>query len=152
MDNAQALVAMGTMFSPELAALNLQPDGNPVALELPQLQSMGIDAFAALSEGAIAVSIGEEAESEAAEMLGAESPTPLPFMSFSMDAKRYYEFVGDAVMQQEESEESEPMPPEMRNAIRDIMVSSGDIYERMSVNVHLTERGVEVNTRMTLAD
>ena len=33
MDNAQALVAMGAMFSPEIAALNLQPDGNPVALK-----------------------------------------------------------------------------------------------------------------------
>ena len=55
-------------------------------------------------------------------------------------------------MQQEETEESEPMPPEMRNAIRDIMVSSGDIYERMSVNVHLTERGIEIGSRMTLSN
>ena len=152
MDNAQALVAMGAMFSPELAALDLQPDGNPVAMDLPQLQAMGMEAFAALNEGALAISVGADAESEAASMLKAELATPPPFMSFSMDAKRYYEFVGDAVMQQEESEESEPMPPEMRNAIRDIMVSSGEIYERMSVNVHLTERGVEVDTRMTLAD
>ena len=85
-------------------------------------------------------------------MLAANVESPTPFMSFSMDSKRYYEFVSDAVMKQEETEEGEPVPPEMRNAIRDIMVSSGDIYERMSVNVHLTERGIEVGSRMTLSN
>ena len=40
----------------------------------------------------------------------------------------------------------------MRTALRDAMVSSGEMYERMAFNVHLTERGVEVDTRMTLTD
>jgi hypothetical protein len=151
-ENAQDLVTMAALMSPEVAALNLLPDGEARPLELPQLATIAEEAFAALSSGALSVSIGAGAGEKAETMLEADVESPMPFMSFSMDAKRYYEFVGDAVMQQEESEESEPMPPEMRNAIRDIMVSSGDIYERMSVNVHLTERGIEVGSRITLGN
>ena len=151
MDNAQALVAMGTMFSPELAALNLQPDGNPVALELPQLQSMGIDAFAALSEGAIAVSIGDGAESEAAGMLGAESPTPLPFMSFSMDAARYYSFMGEAMAAADDSGANAPTP-EMKAAMKEMMQSIADLYDRMSGDVVFTQHGVELRMVETLKD
>ena len=97
MDNAPALVSMGTMFSPELAALNLQPDGKPVALELPQLQAMGIAAFAALTDTALAISVGEKADAEVQEALAAEAAKPAPFLSFSMDAARYYSFMSEAV-------------------------------------------------------
>jgi hypothetical protein len=55
-------------------------------------------------------------------------------------------------MEGDDSEDGEEVPPAMRAAIRDAMVSSGEMYERMAFNVHFTERGVELNTRMTLAD
>jgi hypothetical protein len=44
------------------------------------------------------------------------------------------------------------MPEAMRTAMRDAMVSSGDMYERMAINVHLTKRGIEMSSRMTLAE
>jgi len=44
------------------------------------------------------------------------------------------------------------VPLALRAAIRDAVVSSGEMYERMAFNVHFTDRGVEVNSRMTLAD
>jgi hypothetical protein len=152
MENAQDLVAMAAMMSPEVAALNLLPDGEAKPLELPQLATIAEQAFAALSSGALSVSIGAGADEKAEAMLEADVQSPMPFMSFSMDSKRYYEFISDAVMQQGETEDGEPMPPEMRNAIRDIMVSSGDIYERITVNVHLTERGIEIGSRITLSN
>lgn len=73
-------------------------------------------------------------------------------MSMAFDAKRYYEFIGQAAMEGGRSEGGEEVPPAMRAAIRDAMVSSGEMYERMAFNVLFTERGVELNTRMTLAD
>lgn len=151
MDNAQALVALGGMFSPEIAALNLQPDGNPVALELPQLQSMGMEAFAALNEGALAISVGEEAEAEVADMLGAETVSPSPFISFSMDAARYYGFMGEAIAAGDESGAQAPTP-EMKDAMNEMMQSIADLYDRMSGDVLFTEHGIEVRMVEVLKD
>lgn len=151
-ENAQDLVAMGAMMSPEVAALNLIPDGKAKVLNLPQLAEIAEQAFAALSQNGLAVSMGADAAAEAESMLTADVAKNMPFMSMSFDAQRYYQFVGHAALQGDESGEGEEIPLAMRTAIRDAMVSSGEMYERMAVNVHLTGRGVEINSRMTLAD
>ena len=152
MENAQALVSMGAMMSPEIAALNLIPDGKAKLLNLPQLAEIAEQAFAALSENALSVSVGADAEANAEAMLSADIAADSPLMSMSFDAQRYYQFIGEAAMSDAESEEGEQMPLAMRTAIRDAMVSSGEMYKRMAVNVHLTKRGVEIDSRMTLAD
>lgn len=151
-ENAQDLVTMAAMMSPEVAALNLVPDGKAKALELPQLAEIAEQVFAALSEGGLSVSIGEDAADKSEALLNGDVSSSRPFVSFSMDAKKYYELVGKAVMEGEDSDEGEPMPEAMRAAIRDAMISSGEMYKRMAINVHLTERGVEVSSRLTLAD
>ena len=56
--------------------------------------------------------------------------------------------MGEALMQ--EGEDAEPLA--LRTAMRDVMVSSGELYERVSINVHLTKRGVENGSRKTLSD
>jgi len=150
MDNAQGLVAMGAMFSPELAALNLQPGGDPVALDLPQLQAMGISAFAALTDSAVAVSVGEESESEVQGMLDADGSTPAPFMSFSIDAARYYSFMGEAIAAGEAGEDAPT--PEMKDALQNLMQSVAELYDRMSGDVLFTENGIEMHMTETLKD
>jgi hypothetical protein len=150
MDNAQGLVAMGAMFSPELAALNLQPGGDPVALDLPQLQAMGISAFAALTDSAVAISVGEESESEVQGMLDANGSTPAPFMSFSIDAARYYSFMGEAIAAGEVGEDAPT--PEMKDALQNLMQSVADLYDRMSGDVLFTENGIEMHMTETLKD
>lgn len=151
-ENAQDLVTMAAMMSPEVAALNLLPDGKAKALDLPQLAEIAEQVFAALSEGGLTVALGEGAASEAEAMLNASVSDANPFVSFSMDAKEYYELISQAVMADDGDEEGEPMPEAMRTAVRDVMISSGEMYERMAINVHLTERGIEVSSRLTLAD
>lgn len=151
-ENAQDLVTMAAMMSPEVAALNLTPDGKAKLLNLPQLAEIAEQAFAALSENALSVSLGAGAEAEAESMLSADVVDASPFMSMSFDAKRYYEFIGQTMMEEDESDDGEQMPLAMRTALRDAMVSSGDMYERMAVNVLLTKRGIELDSRMTLAD
>ena len=151
MDNAQSLVALGAMFSPEIAGLNLQPDGNPVALELPQLQSMGIDAFAALNEAALAISVGESAESEVVDMLGADVVSPPPFISFSMDAARYYSFMGEAIAAGD-ADADKAATPEMKEAMTGMMQSIAELYDRMSGDVVFTEHGIELRMVEMLKD
>lgn len=151
MKNAQSLVAMGAMFSPELASLNLQPDGKPVALDLPQMAAMGISAFAALTENALAISVGEDSENELGGLLGADASDPSPFMSFSMDAARYYGFLGEAMAVSRDDQENAPSP-EMRAAMQEVMEAVADVYDRMSADIRFTERGVEVVSSVTLHD
>lgn len=152
MDNAPALVGMGAMFSPELAQLNLQPDGKPVALDMPQMQAMGITAHAALTENAVAIAVGEDSEQDLGDMLGAKPTGAAPFMSFSMDAARYYGFLGDAIAASEPKEGEEAPSPEMQAALKDIMNAVAGLYERMSVDVLLTSNGVEFKAVEHLAD
>ena len=79
---------MGAMFDPQLAALNLMPDGNPVKLELAQLDEFADEAWVALSDDALAISVGEGSETNAGNMLVAESADPAPFFSMTMDTAR----------------------------------------------------------------
>jgi hypothetical protein len=144
MDNAQALIAMGAMFSPELAQLNLQPDGNPVALEMPQVQAMGMSAYAALTENAVAIGVGEDSESDLTGMLDADAADPSPLISFSMDAGRYYAFLGDAIAATEPKEGDKGPSPEMQAAMKDIMNAVAGLYERMTIDIMLTSNGVEM--------
>ena len=152
MDNAPALVGLGAMFSPELAQLNLQPDGKPVALDLPQMQAMGISAYAALTEGAVAVAVGENSQEDLVSMLSAEAADEPPFMSFTMDAGRYYSFLGDAIAASEAEEGEQAPSPEMQAALQDIMTAVGSIYDRMTVDILLTPQGIELRATETLAD
>ena len=151
-ENAQDLVTMAAMMSPEVAALNLVPDGKAKRLDLPQLAEIAEQAFAALSANGLSVSMGEGADANAEGMLTADVASSKPLMSAAFDARRYYEFVGKAMLEEQAAEGDEQVPLAMRVAMRDAMVSSGEMYKRMAVNVHLTERGVEVDTRMTLVD
>jgi hypothetical protein len=152
MENAQDVVNMAALMNPQIAALNLLPDGEARMLDLPELGEFAGQAFAALTNSGLAVALGESAEREAEAALQADVSSPQPLMSLSMDAARYYDFVAESVMQAEDSEEEEPMPLEFREAMRDVVVSSSKVYERMLMNVHVTDRGIEIDSRVTLAD
>ena len=152
MENAESLVMMAAMFDPQIAALNLLPDGKPVKLDMPQLAEIADQAFAALSANALTVSLGEKAEEVSTEMLNADSPKSAPFISMSMDSARYYAMIGDAMVMESQDEDAEKMPVEIREALRDVMVLSGSIYERMSFEMRFTERGVEIGGLMKLSD
>lgn len=152
MENAESLVMMAAMFDPQIAALNLLPDGKPVKLEMPQLAEIAEQAFAALSTNALAVSLGDGAEDVAADMLKAKSPKSAPFMSMSMDSARYYAMIGEAMAMDTQDDDGEETPIEIREALRDVMVLSGSIYERMSFEMRFTDRGVEIDGLMKLSD
>jgi hypothetical protein len=152
MDNAPALVQTGAMFSPDLANLNLQPDGKPVPLDLPQVKAAGVSAFVALTQTALAIAVGEDAEPAIGPMLKAAPSDPPPFMSLSMDAARYYSFLADAIAAAEppEGDEQQAESPEMKQAVNDIMTVVSELYDRIVVEVLLTPRGLEMPTTVTL--
>jgi hypothetical protein len=152
MENAEALLMMAAMFDPQIAALNLIPDGTPVKLEFSQLAEIADVAFAALSTNALAISLGEGAEANSANLLVADAASPTPFISMNMDSARYYSMMGEAMSQESSDDEQEKTPKAVRDAMRNVIMLSGSLYERMSVEVLFTERGIEIAGRMKLSD
>jgi len=149
-DNAPALLQLGAMFSPEIAALNLQPDGKPVEFVPRQLGGAIDSSFVALNNEALALSIGDSAQGEVGEMLGGDIVSPPPFMSMSVDAARYYSFVGEAMTMDGASDGD--LSPAAQEAMGDMLKAMGEMYDRMSMDVHLTSRGVEITSVVTLGD
>jgi hypothetical protein len=151
MDNAPALVSLAAMMSPELAGLNLQADGKPLKLDLPQAQMMGGDVFVALTDNALALSVGDGAETALPAMLAAEATNDGTFFSFSMDAARYYAFLGEAIALGEPDAEN-PMSPEFQAAMQEMMLAVSNIYDRLSVDVRFTDKGIVVDSSVTVRD
>ena len=147
MEDAPALLAFGQMMSPELAEMNLEPDGTPQQFELPAAQS-GIDsAWIALSNTALGVSVSPDAKAVLPEMLAAESVSPPLFMSVDADAAGYYSILGEVTKQRDAK-----LNEEMQAAIAGVMLAAADFYDRFSVDVGFTARGIEVSADVTLAD
>lgn len=152
-ENAEALVMMAAMMDPQVAALQLTPDGKAVDLSsIAHFATLPGDAFAALVKDALSVAVGEKAEQQSAAMLTASSNEPAPFISMNMDAARYYALMADSVENAPAEEGEAEMPPALREAISKIVRLSGSIYERMAVDVRFTKRGVEVDGQMQLSD
>jgi hypothetical protein len=150
MDNVEALIAMGSMFNPDVAGLNLQPDGKPIPLDLPQLTGNVETPFVAMTESALVISVGDGAETQAADMLDGALDERPPFMSLAIDAQRYYSLVGDAIAARDHG--AGVPSPEKQEAMKEAMDALGNIYERMKADVRFTTRGVEIDGRITVAD
>jgi len=151
MENAPAMVSMGTMFSPELAGLDLQADGEPVLLDLPQAEMMGGDVYIAMNDDAVAMSVGGGAEMKLGDRLTADAADNGTLFSFSMDAGRYYEFTGEAIAQAQNDDDN-PMTPAMQQATMEIMLAMADMFDRMSVDIRLTEDGIVMEGVETLSE
>ncbi|MGI9220778.1 MAG: hypothetical protein ACR2QS_07060 [Woeseiaceae bacterium] len=151
MKDAPALVAMGTMFSPELAALDLQPNGEVTLLDLPQAQMLGEAVYVAMNDDALSMSIGDGAETKLGDMLEAEASDNGTVFNFSVDANRYYTFIGEAMTQAEPDPEN-PMSPEFQAAMQDVMLAIADMYDRMTVDMRFTEDGVVFDSVVMLGE
>jgi len=151
MDNAPALLQMGQMFVPELAAVQIEANGRPVKIETAQLQGVVENVFAAMSDEAISLSVGPNAESRAAELLNSPADGLSPFFGLTLDTGRYYQMVGELMMLETDDENAD-MPESIREGLRDSMLAFGELYDRMIMDVEFTDRGVEIYTKMTLDD
>ncbi len=151
MENAPAMVSLGTMFSPELAGLDLQPDGQAVLRDLPQAQMMGGDVYVAMNDDAVAISVGDGTESRLGDMLTADTADNGTLFSFSMDAGRYYAFAGEAIAEAQGDDDNQ-MSPAVQEATQEIMLAMADMFDRMSVNVRLTEDGIVMEGVETLSE
>ena len=73
-DNAQGLIAMGAMFSPELMSLDIKPDGTPVEMPLPPISPALSSAFVAMNDEALAIAVGGSAVPMIEEAMSSYTP------------------------------------------------------------------------------
>ena len=148
-DNAEGLIAMGAMFSPDLMALNLEPDGIPVRLDLPQISATGQIVHLAMTDTALGVSVGEGMEEGLRDMLTAAVADPGPFFAMDMDAKRYYAMMNEALTRDGGDLEN---LPEIQSAVTDLMNAAQGIMDRVSFVVNFSETGIEMHSELLLQD
>jgi hypothetical protein len=153
-DNAAGLLAMGAMFSPEIAGLDIKPDGVPVKFESQQMAGMVGAAYVAMTDTALALSIGDGVEARLGDMMSAAVNEPHPFMSMEMDSTRYYEFIGQTMQMEKDGDDDEEdeAAAEIKAAMSEIMVAVGDMFSRMTFQVYFTEHGVEFPSTIELAE
>jgi len=148
-DNAPDLVAMGAMFSPELGAM--QPDGDPVMVNVPIPLPIPLEVWAALTPTTIGIALGSDGEARLRELLSAPVSDVRPFMSFDMDAQRYYALFGDVMSAATAFDPT--LVPQDTQALTQLMgqIANGP-FEREYYDVRFTANGVEMPTITTFTD
>jgi hypothetical protein len=150
MENAEGLLAMGAMFSEELAALNLESNGEPVRLNMPQIDALGQVVHIALTDDALAISVGDGMEKGLSGFLKSAAPDASPLIYAEMDAGAYNKYLGVFMMDRagDVSEMSE-----LDEAIAELSaVNQFELMDKINFNVSFTGDGVVLGSEMLLKD
>ncbi len=107
-------------------------------------------AYVAMTDNALAISVGQGTEARLGDMLSAAINEPHPFISMEMDAARYYDFIANTMMIGDDEEDNNP--PEIRAAMSELTTAVGNVFSRMKFRVEFTERGVEFPTTVEFSD
>jgi len=91
-EQPQMFVGMAQMFLPDLAELALQPGSPPVRLPESLIEVPGIVAYAAMSEEAIGLAVGEGEEAGLPDYLNQEPADDGTFFSASYDMAAYVQY------------------------------------------------------------
>ncbi len=148
MENVEQLLAMGAMFSPEIAALGLKPDGELVKLEMAQIDALGLTAHAAMTESALGLAIGDGAEEGLKALLDSSAADSSPVLYMDMDAAAYYEMTGQSMLVDVELNSI----PEIRDAVDRMTEAASAVTDRMDFAIRLTEQGIEMSSEVILHD
>ena len=148
-DNAPNLVAMGSMFSPELGAM--QPNGNPVRVNVPIPLPIPLEVWAALTPTTVGIALGSDGDARLRELLAAPTSDLRPFMSWDVDFQSYYQLIGDVVAIAATMDPT--VASEMTASATELMslLTSGP-FDREIYAVHFTANGVEMPTTVTFTD
>ncbi|MEO0996465.1 MAG: hypothetical protein AAFX58_03005, partial [Pseudomonadota bacterium] len=144
-EGAGALYMLGASFVPGLAELNLEPNGETVELPPGTLPNVGKPAYVAMNESAIALGMGEKAAAGLGDMLSAPPSGDEPLMALSYDLKAYSDFM-QSMMESAAADDPDVDPQELG----ELFGLVGDFYDRVWMDVLVTERGIEIPSTVTL--
>lgn len=156
-EQPEMFVGMAQMFLPDLSGLTLVPGEPPVQLPETMIPVPGVIAFAALSDNAIGLSLGEGEEAGLTDYLNEEPGPSGTFMSTSYDMAAYIDYSQKMTRQvQDPNSEMEGMNPAHAahyQSFMHISESAQDAFksfaDRSEVTLRFTPDGFEVDSRMT---
>lgn len=148
--NPNELFTMAKGMVPPLAAVELKPDGKPVALPAAEL---GVPPFigpvhAAMNDKALAISIGAGQEAKLGDALGAKSPSPAPLFSFGYDVGAFMKAVSAQTQ-----EMLAGMPEEFRKeqeAQMQATLSMAKVFGVVLSNMTLSDKGLVIEQTLNL--
>jgi hypothetical protein len=156
-DQPEMFVGMAQMFLPDLSELVLAPGEPPVQLPASMLPIPDVVAFAALSDEAIGLSIGDGEEARLPGYLEEDAGPAGTFMSIGYDMAAYLEYTQKVEQQfkqaQDISAEIDPEQEAVLQSIEGISTSAQQAIKSFSdrsyTTFRLTPEGFEADSRMT---
>ncbi|MEL6868425.1 MAG: hypothetical protein AAFO81_01365 [Pseudomonadota bacterium] len=155
MDNINGLIQFGQMMVPQLASIDIEPNGK--AVELPPALTGPVPqaVFAAMTDNALGLSIGPEAQSRAGAIAASDDVSSNTLIAVSMDMGAYADLM-ESLEGQMASEMSDFDPDEgdaaqtVEAAKKQMELSArlqrayADTFEREVANINITENGLEM--------
>jgi len=141
--NPRSLVAMAATVLPQLATLELKPDGAVKPLELPPLPNLpSIPAWVAMTDQLLGVGFGTGADARLPGYLQSDPEhQPLLLMGYS---GRMYETLADIILQGAAAQQD----PQLREEMERQATLMREVYaawiEHASMRIEFTEHGVEM--------
>ena len=141
--NPRSLVAMAATVLPQLATLELKPDGAVKPLELPPLPNLpSIPAWVAMTDQLLGVGFGTGADARLPGYLQSDPEhQPLLLMGYS---GRMYETLADIILQGAAAQQD----PQLREEMERQAMLMREVYaawiEHASMRIEFTEHGVEM--------
>ena len=156
-EKPQMFVGMGQMFVPDLAELPLEPGNPPVRLPETMLPEPGVVMYAALTDDAIGLSLGEGEQDLLPAYLAQTAGSDGTFLSTSYDLSAYLGFsrgLSDRISDmQDDMGVSEDQPDVHTRAFENIAEAAqkafGEAADRSHLTLRFTSEGFEANSRMT---
>jgi len=144
--NPEMLLGMAQMFSPELAAMGLEQNGEPKPLPaglIPNMPDLG--AFIALGNEAIGLSVGEGQQDNLSAALTSSGSDPAVF-AYAINFEGYSKLMTSMMSRFGEMEgmPSDEMPPP------DFMAPFAELYDTSSFAVELTDQGIVLKSNLTM--
>jgi hypothetical protein len=150
-------VGMAQMFLPDLSGLSLVPGEPPVQLPASMIPVPGIIAFAALSQDAIGLSLGEGEQAGLLDYLD-EKPGPSgTFLSTSYDMAAYLDYTQKMSAQIQDSDSDaddiDPAHAAHYQSFMHISESAQEAFkafaDRSQASLRFTPEGFVADSRMT---
>ncbi len=140
-DNPTSILAMAGNFLPGLANIGLKPDGTPKAL--PAMPNLPIQApiFAAMSDKALAISLGAGEETRIAAAMKTDA-TQQPLFAGGARGE-FYTVLASFMRKSAQSMPDGSQSRQMLEQQAKMMDTYAGLFKRAEVSVELTEQGIE---------
>lgn len=144
-EQPEMFLGMAQMFLPDLADMQLSPGSDPKPVPEFLMSVQGISAYAAMSDQAIGISVGEGEQETLGDFLAMPAGNDGTFLSVDYDTAAYYQL---QELQMGEVEAIDPDDP-MNSFYESLMEWAKAASEREHTEMKFTSKGLVIESRTT---